>query len=223
MIPVAVLDAASCQCLELGIRILQGYRLGDTDDAHIAALLEYMAPAPGSSWVDIGCGFGEPARLMQEARPDLHFELVNNNEFQLGVVPGHLSAWSADMHNLPFADQTFDGAMFLYSLCHGALFYALKEAGRVVKDGGRLFVFDYIRLQDTKKLRALTLDTLGARFWSFEEWLAYVQASDWQDCRMAFPAGSDNVFRQAFGANREALYDQIFADLVPVILTATMR
>jgi ubiquinone/menaquinone biosynthesis C-methylase UbiE len=221
MMPVEAINEASRKCLDMGITILQGFRLADTDAAHIVALLDYMAPAIGSSWVDIGCGFGEPARLMQEARPDLHFELVNDNEFQLGEVPGHLSAWRADMHELPFSDQTFDGAMFLYSLCHSQLIAALGEAGRVVKDGGRLFVFDYLRVQETKKLRQLTYDTLGARFWSFEEWLGCVQASDWQDCRMAFPDGTDATFRQAFGADGQALYDQIFADLIPVIITAT--
>jgi SAM-dependent methyltransferase len=220
MIDTATLDAASAKCLGMGIKVLQGFRLADTDEGHIAALLAYMAPERGTRWIDIGCGFGEPARLMQAARPDLNFTLVNDNQFQLDQTPSNMAAFLADMHALPFDAGEFDGAMFLYSLCHAG-FDALHEAGRVVKNGGRLFVFDYLRLSETKKLRQLTKDTLGARFWSLEDYLGCAWSLGWRDCRMAFPDGSDAVFRAAFGEQGQPLYQEIFRHLIPVIFTAT--
>jgi ubiquinone/menaquinone biosynthesis C-methylase UbiE len=219
MIPVAAINEASRQCLDRGIRILQGYRLADTDLAHIETLLGYMQPAPNTQWVDIGCGFGEPAALMLQLRPDLQFDLVNNNDFQLSQVPLHLTRWRADMHALPFAARTFDGAMFLYSLCHaGGLLDALKEAARVVRPGGRLFVYDCMRKFGSN---LLTWQHLGANFFEREVLRYSTDASGWKMNRLILPPGDDAVFRGTFGD--KALYEELFTDLVPVIWTATRQ
>jgi SAM-dependent methyltransferase len=216
MITPEAISVASALCLARGIRILQGFRLADTDRLHIGALLGYMAPEEGSYWVDIGCGFGEPAKLMLETRPDLRFELVNDNEFQLSHVPASLSAWRADMHAMPFADQTFDGAMFLYSLCHASPRTALAEAARVVRPGGRLFVFDYLRKCGDN---ALTQEHLGANFYTKEELRACARAVGWRPTRLILPSGSDALFRSTF--SDPALYDKLFAELLPAIWLAT--
>ena len=219
MIPVEAINEASRSCLARGVRILQGFRLGTTDATHIEALLSHMQPEFGSAWVDIGCGFGEPARLMLEARPDLRFDLVNDNDFQLSHVPAHLSAWRADMHALPFLDATFDGAMFLYALCHAnGLLPALREAARVVRPGGRLFVFDYLRQHgDNTRTQAV----LGANFFNRDELRDATRAAGWRMDRVILPPGDDAVFRTAFGDIE--LYEELFASLVPVIWTATRQ
>jgi len=216
MITTAELDAASRQCWDRGIKVLQGFRLGATDEEHIAALLVMlMDPEFDTRWVDIGCGFGEPARLLQELRPDLQFELVNNNEFQLSKVPSHLSAWRADMHELPFLAQTFDGAMFLYSLCHGRIYEALKEAARVVRPDGRLFVFDYMREKGNNRLSS---QHLGASFLKRRELWDCLYNAGWTPDFWMVPSGDDGVFRSAFGDQR--LYDRIFSELTPIVFTA---
>jgi len=217
VIPVEAINEASRRCLARGIKILQGFRLETTDAAHIEALLSHMQPEFGSAWVDIGCGFGEPARLMLEARPDLRFDLVNDNDFQLSHVPAHLSAHRADMHALPFLDATFDGAMFLYALCHAnGLVDALREAARVVRPGGRLFVFDYLRQHGDN---ARTQAVLGANFFRKDELRVCTSATGWRVDRVVLPPGDDTVFRTAFGDIE--LYEELFASLAPVIWTAT--
>ena len=217
MIPVEAINEASRRCLARGIRILQGYRLADTDRTHIMVLLGYLSPDHGTKWLDIGCGFGECAALMLETRPDLHFELVNNNDFQLSQVPDYLSARHADMHRMPFRDGEFDGAMFLYSLCHAnGLIDALKEAARVVMAGGRLFVFDYLRKHGNN---ARTRECLGANFFTRDELRAGTRAAGWRMNRLVLPSGNDAVFRAAFGDIE--IYEELFADLVPIIWTAT--
>jgi len=217
VIPVEAINEASRSCLARGIRILQGFRLGPTDRAHISTLLFHMEPGVGTHWLDIGCGFGEPAALMQELRPDLDFTLVNNNDFQLDQVPPHLDAYRVDMHAIPFEDATFDGAMFLYALCHAnGLVDALREAARVVRPGGRLFVFDYLRQRGDN---ARTQAVLGAQFFRKDELRACTSATGWHVDRVVLPPGDDTVFRTAFGDIE--LYEELFADLVPAIWTAT--
>ena len=217
MIPVEAINEASRRCLARGIRILQGFRLGPTDRAHISALLFHMEPGAGTRWLDIGCGFGEPAALMQELRPDLHFTLVNDNDFQLAQVPPYLDSHRADMHAMPFEAGAFDGAMFLYSLCHAnGLMDALWESARVVRTGGRLFVFDYLRQHGDN---ARTQVVLGANFFNREELRAATRATGWQMNLVILPSGNDAVFRAAFGDIE--LYEELFASLVPVIWTAT--
>ena len=219
MIPVEAINEASRRCLQRGIRILQGFRLGPTDRAHISALLFHMEPGVGTRWLDIGCGFGEPAALMQELRPDLHFTLVNDNDFQLAQVPTYLDSHRADMHAMPFEDGAFDGAMFLYSLCHAnGLMDALREAARVVRPEGRLFVFDYLRKHGDN---AATQACLGANFFKKDELRACTRAAGWQVNQVILPPGDDAVFRAAFGDI--ALYEELFAELVPVIWTAVRR
>jgi ubiquinone/menaquinone biosynthesis C-methylase UbiE len=219
VIPVEAINAASRSCLASGIRILQGFRLGATDRAHIETLLSHMAPGFGNRWLDIGCGFGEPAALMLALRPDLHFTLVNNNDFQLEQVPPGLECHRADMHAMPFDDGEFDGAMFLYALCHAnGLMDALREAARVVRPEGRLFVFDYLRKHGDN---AATQACLGANFFKKDELRACTRAAGWQVNQVILPPGDDAVFRAAFGDI--ALYEELFADLVPVIWTAVRR
>jgi ubiquinone/menaquinone biosynthesis C-methylase UbiE len=216
VIPQAALDDASRVCWERGIKVLQGFRCGNgTDRQHIGRLLWAMSPPFGSRWVDIGCGFGEPARLMAEFRPDLHFELVNNNQFQLTKVPRHLPAYHADMHELPFEDARFDGAMFLYSLCHSDGLAALHEAARVVKPGGKLFVFDYIRKSGDNDLARWHL---GANFFTRNEFLTALCLAGWAHAGWNEPPGSDALFRSTFGDGQQPqLYDQIFSEVTPTI------
>lgn len=217
MIPQHALTAASKVGLEMGIKILQGHRLADTDEAHVAALLGFMDPAPDTLWVDVGSGFGEVAQIMGDLRPDLHFYLLNNNRWQL--EHGSLAfAWlEADMHDNPLADAEVDGCMFLYSLCHADdLGRVLSEAARVTRPGGGLFVYDYERLSGDNTLMRKALYAEALPFATMTE---TARSCGWQVTLHANPPGSDAVFRALCG-DMIATYKTIMAELMPVVWKA---
>jgi SAM-dependent methyltransferase len=216
LIPQDVLDFSSQLCLNDGRLLLQGFRMASTDAGHIAALLDLMRPAPNTLWADIGSGFGEAARLMCEARPDLSFFLINNNQFQIDHSPPDFRAINADMHDLPFGDASVDGCMFLWSLCHADdLPRALREAARVTVKGGQLFVFDYARVKGDN---ALMRDYLFASAHPLLHILTVLQNAGWRMDLAVLPGGSDDVFRGA--AEDSQVYARIVSELKPIVWRA---
>jgi ubiquinone/menaquinone biosynthesis C-methylase UbiE len=218
MIDQAFLDEASRMALDRGIRLLQGFRMGDTDASHVNVLLEIMQPMAGSSWLDIGSGFGEAARLMGDLRPDLNFTLVNNSRFQIENTPDEMIVEFGDMHALPFDHDEFDGAMFLYSLCQADdLVRVLSEAARVVRMGGQLFVFDYLRMVGDN---GLTAQLLASKFYTREELDSAFLRVGWLAYDYKYPTGTDAVFRRMVDKNAMPIYERMFDDLVPVLINA---
>lgn len=216
MIPTDVLIAVSQMALRSGLRLLQGYRFADMDQEHVAKLLEFMAPAPDTRWLDIGCGFGEAARLMNTLRHDLKFTLVNNSGFQLDYCPPGYPKVYADMENIPLTNASFDGCMFLYSLCHannpGG---ALREAARLTKPGGELFVFDYERLEGDNFLYSQKLYAHAIRFPTMR---CIADIAGWDIVARENPPGDDTLFRRLYANDEE--YTTIFRDLRPVLWKA---
>lgn len=218
MIDQALLDVASQQALENGCRLLQGFRLADEDYDHIHGLMHWMNPVPFSHILDIGSGFGDPAWLMRQCRRDLSFSLLNYNEFQIkqSRYTGFPTV-RADMHAIPFATNTFDGAMMLYTLCHADNFVkALQEARRVVRPGGFLFVYDYVRDAGNDNE---AWELLKARFPYRSEIEALAAMTGWATKSWHYPLGDDTVFRQAFGEH-QAIYERLFGPLRPYIWKA---
>lgn len=206
------LDLATDEAIRRGIKVLQGCRFAATDEDHVSVLLTYMAPSYGAAILDVGCGFGEVARLMGRKRPDLDFILLNQNEKQLAYAPAYFRHFVGDMHAIPLADNSVDGAMFLYSLCHADFDVALTEAARVTRPGGELFVYDYER---TGGDNALFLSHLSA--WAIPrylmEWVA--GRAGWAPVMHETPLGDDTMFRDAF--SDDVTYDAIFRDLTPCV------
>lgn len=153
-----------------GIRLLQPWRFADTDEAHVAYLLDAFYPPGGARVLDVGCGFGETARLMSEARPDLEFVLLNAVQVQLDRVPDTFERVLGDAHALPFEDASFDAVMFNASLCNMDVHVAMAEAGRVLKPGGVLFLNELLREADGDNVRLS--GWCGARAYSNWEMVA---------------------------------------------------
>ena len=214
----AAIEAVSPSFWNAGLRVLQGARFAESDDAHIAVLLEYMNPPSDAVIADIGCGFGEVARIMTAQRPDLNFVLINSSASQLARAPGNFRIFKCDMHNIPVQSASVDGAMFCYSLCHGDIGPALIEAARITKPGGFLFVYDYVRANGDN---ALTEAHLFARFYKFAEILTESRLTGWELTMFACPPANDALFRDAMGDS--ALYDAIFDDLTPAVWKMVKR
>jgi SAM-dependent methyltransferase len=128
--------------VQAGHSILQIHKLAADERAHVTALLELFAPPHGALVLDAGCGVGEIARLMREMRPDLRFILQNVSKAQLAMCPADFERIECDYHTLPLPDEAVEAVMFTYSLGHGRLGDVLREAARVLKSGGVLFIYD---------------------------------------------------------------------------------
>ena len=208
----AAIEAMTPSFWNAGIRVLQGARLAGDDAGHIAALLDYMAPTHGSVIADIGCGFGEVARVMKVQRPDLDFVLINSSVAQLAYAADEFRQIECDMHAIPMDAGSVDGAMFCYSLCHGDMEPALTEAFRITKPGGFLFVYDYVRESGDNELAE---KHLFARFHRLSEILSVSRLAGWELTVFARPPTNDDLFREVTGD--DALYDAIFDHLTPAV------
>jgi ubiquinone/menaquinone biosynthesis C-methylase UbiE len=217
--PDELVTEASKYLLAQGITILQGNRLAPTDSAHLDALASHMKLNGEKDVGDMGCGFGEVARFLHNDRlPSAHFWLVNTNQFQLDhcpIEPGFFSFRQEDMCATTIPDESLDLVMFNYSLCHVDARAALREAARIAKRGGHLFVYDYERLTGDN---AASEQHLAATFLYDGEFRVIAAAYGWRDVETIHPGGDDSLFRDLF--SRKELYDDIMNDLTPVIWRA---
>lgn len=180
-IRIETLAAQTSLAWDMGLRMLQPWRFAHTDDAHIALLLEAFAPPENARVLDVGCGFGETARLMAQQRPDLEFVLLNVIQEQLDRAPEAFELVRGDAHYLPFTDASFDALMFNAALCNMDVRIALAEAARVLKPGGVLFLNELLRndgnnatIEDWAGARAFPHDALVALAESFGLELNYI-------------------------------------------------
>ena len=104
---------------------------------------------PGATLIDLGCGTGTSAMLLTQSNGlkvsavDLSQSNVLRAQERAGSVQPPIDFRAADVHSLPFNDQSFDAAL---SECTFSLFSdhqsALREVHRVLKPGGQLGVTD---------------------------------------------------------------------------------
>jgi SAM-dependent methyltransferase len=103
----------------------------------------FAAPAPGSRWLDVGCGAGTYSAWLAAGGAE-----VTGLDYSLSTLakarsrlPGAIVLCAGDATRLPFADATFDGA-----LCFGVLQAVSASAGvvreiaRVLRPGAPLWI-----------------------------------------------------------------------------------
>jgi SAM-dependent methyltransferase len=143
---IQAIDQATDCLMEQGVRVLNAFLLEEDEAAHAKRLLDLMDPPQGAVVLDAGCGVGELARLMLGERPDLTFKLLNVSQHQLDLCPEGMERIRAPFEATGLPDASVDVVLFAFSLCHaddwGA---ALREAYRVLRPGGVVFIFDMAR------------------------------------------------------------------------------
>ena len=133
--------------------------------------LDWLAPAAGLRWLDVGCGNGAfTERLVERCAPSL-VEGVDPSEAQLGYARSRLRLpqvrfRQGDAQSLPYPDDSFDVAVMplvIFFVPRPAR--AVAEMARVVRASGRVVAygwdlegggFPYAALQ--QELRALGVD-----------------------------------------------------------------
>jgi len=124
-----------------------------------AAFLEpYLYPtisfAPGDALLEIGCGVGAQIRLMLDCFKPASIAGVDCEPTQLEhalanladeVQIGEVELFRADGDDLPFDDDTFDGAYVFFVFEHiSDPAPVIREIGRVLRPGGKLYCTEVV-------------------------------------------------------------------------------
>ncbi len=110
----------------------------------VRTVLSYLQPRPGQTILDCGTGMGFYLKAVSEITPGCRLAGIDYEEKVLRYAHGHLAERGAllirgDIHNLAFADASFDGVIMSEVLEHlrddeGAL----RQVRRVMKPGATL-------------------------------------------------------------------------------------
>ncbi len=110
---------------------------------HVQILLKFFGDLTDKRVLDVGCGKGRFARVLQEQNPGAEIWGLDISEEMLRFVPAGIHTRAGSMTELPFADSTFDFAYATESLEHAVdIERAVHEMCRVVKPGGKLVIVD---------------------------------------------------------------------------------
>ncbi len=109
------------------------------------SLCDFLKPlSPHSVVLDMGGGTGVMCEFAHTCRNDLDFTVVDPAEGMLKHTKEYIKTYKANAEALPFADKSFDMVFMGEALHHFKdIDEALKETVRVLKKGGKLFIYDF--------------------------------------------------------------------------------
>jgi len=108
-------------------------------------LCTFLKPLPiGANILDIGAGTGMMCKFSYSCRKDLTLVAVDPAEGMLKFSPSYVTTYQASAEALPFEIAKFDALLMGESLHHFRdVDVALTQAVRVLKDKGKLFIYDF--------------------------------------------------------------------------------
>ena len=110
---------------------------------HVRVLLKFFGDLTDKCVLDVGCGKGRFARVLQEQNPGTVIWGLDISEEMLRFVPAGIHTVAGSMTELPFPDSTFNGVYATESLEHAVeIERAVEEMCRVLKPGGKLLIVD---------------------------------------------------------------------------------
>jgi malonyl-CoA O-methyltransferase len=110
---------------------------------HVRVLLKFFGNLADKRVLDVGCGKGRFARVLQDQYPGAEIWGLDISEEMLRFVPAGIHTRAGSMTELPFADSTFDAVYATESLEHAVeIEGAVSEMCRVLKPGGKLAIID---------------------------------------------------------------------------------
>ncbi len=129
-----------------GVAVLEGRGESPTYMGMLHQMLETIAPAPGASILEVGCGCGALIRrVARRLGPDHALTGLDLNPFMLREAAalaeqdglgGYLTFRQGNAETLPFPDASFDHAYSVTVLEECDADKALRELRRVVRPGG---------------------------------------------------------------------------------------
>lgn len=110
---------------------------------HVRVLLKFFGDLTDKRVLDVGCGKGRFARVLQEEQPGAAIWGLDISGEMLKFVPAGVHRLAGSMTALPVADSTFDAVYATESLEHAVeIERAVSEMCRVLKPGGKLVIID---------------------------------------------------------------------------------
>lgn len=195
--------------LDQGIRVLHANLFAKSAADHIQLLATIMNAPHGATVLDAGCGVGEVARLMREIRPDLKFILLNISDVQLAECPADMEKVLGNFNTMPLPDASVDVVMYHYAICHSSNWVTtLREANRVLKPGGSVFINDMARTAGNNDVLGAMLNVHANGFDDVRDW-ALRAGFDVADIQAHTP-----VVQQLRGLFESPdVYDSLFKDI----------